>query len=65
MYLNYLTQPDTYYMYVNSAWITAIAIRLFLPCAHAQGGKVISRVVVVIVVVVVSTKIAISRDVGV
>ena len=36
----------------------------FLPHAHAQGGKVIGRVVVV-VVVVVSTKIAISRDVGV
>ena len=38
-------------------------IQLFLPRAHAQGGKVIGRVV--IVVVVVSTKIAISRDVGV
>ena len=34
-----------------------------LPRAHAQGGKVIGRVV--IVVVVVSTKIAISRDIGV
>ena len=33
---------------------------LFLPRAHAQGGKVIGRVVVV-----VSTKIAISRDIGV
>ena len=33
----------------------------YLPRAHAQGGKVIGRVVVV----VVSTKIAISRDIGV
>ena len=37
-----------------------------LPRVHAQGGKVIGRVVVVIVVVVVvSIKIAISRDIGV
>ena len=36
-----------------------------LPRAHAQGGKVIGRVVVVVVVVVVvSTKIAISRGLG-
>ena len=39
-----------------------------LPRAHAQGGKVIGRVVVVVVVIVVvvivSTKIAISRDIG-
>ena len=33
-----------------------------LPRTHAQGGKVIGRVVVV---VVVSTKIAISRDVDI
>ena len=34
----------------------------YLPRAHAQGGKVIGRVVViVVVVVVVSRKIAISR----
>ena len=32
--------------------------------AHAQGGKVIHRVVVVVVVVVVSRKIAISRGLG-
>ena len=39
---------------------------ILLPRAHAQGGKVIGRVVVVVVVVVVvSTKIAISRDVDV
>ena len=31
---------------------------------HAQGGKVISCVVVVVIVVVVGTKIAISRDLG-
>ena len=35
---------------------------LLLPRAHAQGGKVIGRVVVV--VVIVSTKIAISRGLG-
>ena len=35
---------------------------VLLPRAHAQGGKVIGRVV--IVVVVVSTKIAISRGMG-
>ena len=34
-----------------------------LPRVHAQGGKVISRVVVV--VVVISTKIAISQEVRV
>ena len=40
---------------------------LLLPRAHAQGGKVIGRVVVgvvVVVVVVVSRKIAISRGLG-
>ena len=36
---------------------------ILLPRTHAQGGKVIGRVIVV--VVVVSTKIAISRDIGV
>ena len=36
-----------------------------LPRAHAQGGKVIGRVVVVVVVVViVSRKIAISGGLG-
>ena len=41
-----------------------------LPRAHAREGKVIGRVVVVVIVVVVvviiiSTKIALSQDVGV
>ena len=40
-------------------------IQLFLPRAHAQGVKVIGRVVVIVVVVViVSTKIAMSRGLG-
>ena len=35
-----------------------------LPRAHAQGGKIIGRVVVVVVVVVVRRKIAISGGLG-
>ena len=42
----------------------AMATMLITPCTCARG-KVIGCVVVVVVVVVVSTKIAISRDVGI
>ena len=38
-------------------------IHVSLPCAHAEGGKVIGRVI--IVVVVVSRKIAISQGLGI
>ena len=56
----------------NALLATSPGAVQFLPRAHAQGGKVIGRVVVVVVVVVstprsniyVSTKIAISRDVA-
>jgi hypothetical protein len=37
---------------------------LYLPCAHAQGGKVIGLLAVVVVVVVVTPEISISRDLG-
>ena len=47
------------YMYATSDYQPFV----LLPRAHAQGGKEIGCVVVV--VVVVSTKIAISRDVGI
>ena len=40
---------------------TSDNIARLLPCVHAQGGKIIGRVVVV---VVLSTKIAISRGLG-
>ena len=42
--------------------IKTLILVILLPRAHAQGGKVIGRVVVV--VVVVSTKIVISRDIA-
>ena len=38
--------------------------RIFTPRARARG-KVIGRIIVVVVVVIVSTKITISRDVGI
>ena len=48
-----------YFVIINSF------LTLLLPRAHAQGGKVIGRVVVVVVVVVVvSKKIAISGGLG-
>ena len=48
---------------LNMLVFDGIDIKFITPRAHAQGGKVIGCVVVV--VVVVSTKIVISRDIGV
>ena len=49
--------------------ILEINVTILLPRAHAQGGKVIGRVVIVVIVVVVvaidSTKITISQDLGI
>ena len=52
---------DNNYSYYRPEWKAPTQL---LSRSHAQGGRVIDCVVVVIVIVVVSTKIALSQDLG-